>query len=315
MAELLAARDLGTLESAWRRREALSQSPNPATFWSWQVAFGEMLPRSHRLLVVGDPSAPQLLMRTAKVGRATIATPLGGTLDRFACNRLPGEPVGFGFLAATRQKVVALLKFVDAKEMEFLVDPTFARSHSSFGTIAAQSPEAYWTSRPQGLKKTFRNAQHRCKRLPHPWRIESVSGPHVGFAWRHADGIEREAHRAASRRRIMGGRYGESFHRAMAPALAQGNAAIYMGYVGDMPVAYLLVVRQQGTWALVTMGFHRNFGTISPGTLLFQRAIIDGLTAGASIDLGNGRSHFKDRWAERYSRTYSLAALTSGSRA
>jgi CelD/BcsL family acetyltransferase involved in cellulose biosynthesis len=88
-----------------------------------------------------------------------------------------------------------------------------------------------------------------------------------------------------------------------------GAVETHLARIGGKLAAYLVTFRAEGRTLIYTMGFRAGLERLSLGNLLFARAINTGLQRGWKVDLGNGTSFFKRRFADAVHPLHDLFVL------
>ena len=114
------------------------------------------------------------------------------------------------------------------------------------------------------------------------WQVEQQSWKsHAGTAMMHSAEVR-------------------EFYRSILTAFGKkGWANVWLAYIGDRPVAYVLTFIFAGRTYLYTLSFDSAFNRLAPGMLLLQESIRTAFDEGSTeYDFLCGDEPYKDRWTE-----------------
>ncbi len=281
------------IRDAWLKRQGEHWDGDPGATWEWLSAAVERWP-STRFLLLGTPQRPLALLRRARWG-GFLWVPAGVRSDRFA--PCPGtDPVELVEALAACPKNL-LLPFVE-EEVSVAADrqPRLAaRPHGEFLAIRAQDPAAFLAGRPRKLRQTIRRSREKLAELDDRAAVLTLPQGETAAALDEIAAAEVAGNRRTA---ILSGRGGDFVRDAITRLDRSGVVETHVVRLDGSIAAYLIGFVGKTRLLLYTMAHRADTGNLSLGTLLFARAIEANLAQGRSIDLGNGGTFFKQRFAD-----------------
>lgn len=292
---VLAADDLADIEPAWRRRQATTWSGDPAASWEWLAAGARRLAPEQALLLVGSADDPVAVLRLMRVASLRLGLPLGAGIDRMAlCPGTDPETARLATYAARRIASIWLPSMAAGTIASGSSD--CRRRHGETLSIDVRDWDEYYASRSPSLRKTLRSAHNRRRR---PGANLSVSTLPSGAMTSHLAALS--AVEAAGHRKhgyLLSHKRTGSFTAEWLQGLdASGHVRTNVASADGTICAYLIgIVTPQRylAYSMAMLASHRQYAL---GHLLFEDAIRGALARGEAVDLGNGTTEFKLRWA------------------
>lgn len=296
-AAVVFAGELASAEQAWRLRQADAWTGDPAASWEWIAAAMIDAPKQRDFLLLGTLTRPVGVLEVIDVTRTRFARPLGRGLDRMAwCPGSAHDEIRSALDAGRRLANIWLpsLECAVAAEM-----PACAmRVNGEFLTVEDHTDwDTYFATRPKSLRKTMRGAVNRGSR-GHALEITQLDQGDTARRIGELSQVEKHGHRADGH--LLGSlpRQPLSFTARVISLLdAAGNVRTFTAYDGDTLGAYLVGVVAGRRYLAYTMAVRASYRELSLGHRLFAEAIRVAMDNGEAIDLGNGSTEFKRRWA------------------
>jgi CelD/BcsL family acetyltransferase involved in cellulose biosynthesis len=295
LARVICTADLGNYEEAWRNRQTNSWSADPAASWEWIEAGGEMLSAKSKLLLLGSPSAPVGVLRLEKRVGIRLAIPLGSGLDRMAW--CPGSTPSDAAAAldAGRRLASIWLPFTEENSIHHSLR-VVARKHGQYLTIEGTDWAGYLASRPSSLRKTLRKATDRVQQHPSVTVQLLDDGETSSHMTQFAD-VEKHGHRRVGH--LLSSPSGQQTFTAkvLSSLDRSGQVRTFAAFDRQGPCAYLIGVSAGRRFLAYTTATHERRSGLALGHLLLSESIQLAMAGGEAIDLGNGDTEFKRRWA------------------
>jgi CelD/BcsL family acetyltransferase involved in cellulose biosynthesis len=293
---------------AWRRRQAAAWNADPGATWEWLEAGAG---RATRLLLLGTPESPVTCLRVVGRPPLSVALPVGAHADRFSpCPGTdPGEFAHAVLLA--RKHALLVFPFVELPlvgAVESCVPGSNIRDQTEFLSIPAQEWAAYYARRSKSLRKTIRHAEVKLRGLGSRAVYTVLDGRGTAEVLPEIVRLEGIAHRRAT---VLASSQG-GFVADVIRNLDRKAVQTHVVRVDGALVAYLITFRSVRRVLFYTGGFRADLRSLSLGSLLFSRAIARALDRGQEVDLGKGRSFFKERFADRRAPLAVLVVSSGG---
>ena len=181
------------------------------------------------------------------------------------------------------------------------------RAHDKAPFISAQDAEGWVARRGNDLRTTTRSGRRRLQR--DGGEITRVESGHLARIWSELADVERLGHR----------RHG---HILRAPLVKVAFAALdHSGKVETWVIrlageitAYAITCISPTHVYIYTTAMRGDMTSYSLGFVLFESIVIEALRSGRSINLGPGRSEFKDRFTSDYVPLDDVALLPPAGR-
>ena len=281
------------LEAPWRR-QARAWAGDPAATWAWLETSLRRLDPSATVLVLGAPGRPAACLGFLGTG-PRLAVPLARVLDRFAW--APDVTAGERdrALEDAARLATVFLPYVPAPA---LPGPAVAHSASAAGVcplVTGSGWETYLAGRSRTLRKSLRLAQSRLRRSGTGLEPALLAPGETAERLGELAHVEARGHRR--RGMVLSGRRGPFLARVIAALDVTGGVRTHVLRNDSGIQAYLLGFAARERYLLYTTGFDRRYERLSLGTLLMRDALRDALSRGERVDMGNGSSAFKRRWA------------------
>lgn len=298
------AEAMPAIRDAWLQRQRESWEGDPGASWEWLSAAVTQRP-SAKVLILGTPQRPLALLRPVRWFGRFLWVPAGLRLDRFApCPGTTSRELAEA-LGACRKNV--FLPFVEEQVFSAArYQSKFAtRPHGEFLAIQAQDPATYLETRPRKLRQTIRRSQEKLVAAGERASVLTLPQGETAAALREIAAAEAAGNRKAA---IFSGR-GSGFVRDAITRLDRSGAVeTHVVRLDGSIAAYLIGFVGKTRLLLYTMAHRADAGSLSVGTLLFAHAIEANLAQGRSIDLGNGGTFFKRRFADTGGSLHDLFA-------
>jgi GNAT acetyltransferase-like protein len=281
---------LPVIESAWRRRQAESWAGDPAATWEW---ISEAARDARTLLLIGSPGRPLACLRVAGGRRFGVAVPPGRHLDRFApCPGTTPDELVQALVHAPKTIPVAL-RLVESRiaDAAAAMPAVVRRGNGEFAIVRPQSWSDYYAARSQKLRWTLKRGRSKFAALPGAEMSELADGE-TRTALPELAAVESHGHRGT---RVLDDGFVVD---VIARLDASGAVLTHVARIDGRIVAYALGFVSPTRFVGYTMGFRSDLAGLSLGSLLLAAQIQSALENGREVDLGQGFSDFKDRFAE-----------------
>jgi hypothetical protein len=288
-----AARALELLAEPWRRQQHLWNG-DPAATWVWlETSLLQLHPRQP-VLVLGKADRPSACLNLVG-SRSRIAFPLARVRDRFAWAPGVEAPGRDRALAAAGPLATIYLPYVplDAvpgRQVEHVMRPA-----GLCPIVVADSWAMYLESLSRKLRQNLRRAQSRLGRSGAGLEIAVLAPGETADRFQELARVEAEGHRRGGHH--LSGQRGLFLQRVVRELDEAGHVRTYV-YSGVRGIqAYLLGFVARRRYLLYSTSFDVRHERLSLGALLFREAVHDAIGRSEHVDLGNGDSEFKMRFA------------------
>jgi CelD/BcsL family acetyltransferase involved in cellulose biosynthesis len=310
-AALMSAREVAAVEPAWRARQACAWTADPAASWEWIAAGIADVPSDREYLLLGSLTRPVGVLETVAIPGRRFARPLGRGLDRLAwCPGATREETRSA-LEAGRRLANLWLPSLECERTSDWIRAHAASVHGEFLTVEDYTDwDTYLASRPKSLRKTLRGAVNRSNR-GHSVEITRLAPGATASRIDELREVESRGHRAHGR--LLQPSRGQhiSFTARLISSLdTEGRVRTFAAYDSGILSAYLVGLTAGRRFLAYTMAVRSSCRDLALGHRLFAEAIRVSIDDGEAIDLGNGTSDFKRRWA---TSTHQLQDLFIGS--
>jgi hypothetical protein len=308
-AAVVSAGELASVESAWRARQADAWNGDPAASWEWIAAATIDAPKQRDFLLLGTPTRPVGVLEIIDVVGIRFARPVGQGLDRMAwCPGSTHDETCSALDAGQRLANIWLPSLECAVATETAACAT--RVHGEFLTVEDHTDwDTYFATRSRSLRKTMRGAVNRGNR-GHAIEITRLEQGDTARRIGEMSYVERHGHRVDGHLFRTLPHQPLSFTARVISLLdVAGHVRTFVAYDGDTLGAYLVGVTAGRRYLAYTMAVLASCRELSLGHRLFAEAIRVAMGNGEAIDLGNGSSEFKRRWA---TSTYDLLDVFLG---
>ncbi len=297
-ARILSAPEVDVIAPEWRRRQGESWNADPAASWEWiAAARTDGCATTGRFLLLGSVDRPIALLKLSAMAGARIARPLGRGLDRMAwCPGSSPEEVRSA-LDAGRRFANLWLPALE-HDVSRGVPACASIVHGEYLTVEARGGwDGYLSTRSRSLRKTLRLAANRATRGG-AVKTALLDQGATGARIEELAEVERYGHRARGHLLQPERRRPTSFTSRLLTLLdAAGSVRTFVAYEGSRISAYLIGIVAGHRYLAYTMAVRTSAEELALGHRLFAEAIRLTIDNGEAVDLGNGNTDFKRRWA------------------
>jgi len=290
---LTVERALDELEEPWCAREAVWNG-DPSATWAWLETSLRCYPLRQQVLAVGSRDRPVACFYLSPQ-RTPIAAPLTRVMDRLAW--APGTALRDCDQAVdvARRTTSLYLPYIPVTSLPSAANSKDARITGCCIVVDAESWPAYLESRSATLRRSLRAAAARLERAADAPLAGILAPGETTVRLGELAAVEAAGHRR--RGRVLSGLRGAFIAQVIAELDGAGHVRthVFQGSAGIE--AYLLGFAASGRYLLYLTAVHANRRSLSLGTLLLGNAIRDAMERSEHIDVGNGLTKFKLRWA------------------
>ena len=163
------------------------------------------------------------------------------------------------------------------------------RPHDESPYVPAQSATTWLASRGKNLRSTTKSGRRRL--LRDGGEVIRLQAGELTKHWSNLADVERHGHRR--RGRVM---TRPVVRNAFLALDRDRRVEVWVVRLRDQFAAYVLTCVSQSSTYVYTTAMRQDASPYSPGNVLFEAAIVEGLSQGRSVNLGPGRSQFKARF-------------------
>jgi hypothetical protein len=289
---LTADRALETLERPWREQEP-DWTGDPSATWVWLETGLRRIDRQE-VLVLGAAERPVACLYLAGKN-SRLAFPVSRVLDRFAWAPSVREPEIEAALGAARRLAAIYLPYVPVSARPPLLGTGDTRPAGVCPLVAATEWSAYHARLPGTLRKALHRAEIRVAKSGTRLRATELRRGETSERLAELAAVEARGHRR--RGRLLSGKRAKFIGRVIEAIDSAGHVRTHVIEDSRGVCAFLLGFAVGGRYLLYSTSLDARYERLSLGTLVLRDALRGALERGEDVDMGNGSTRFKLRWA------------------